>query len=141
MKIRDNIQGNEWSYCLSIARNGRALILKDSESFGEASRILEKIGKVIGGKIQKGLGGYKFVILELMSLASYYKAHDNERLFNIVKDARNLAVHEGSFARQLSGRLIDIFLYPRRSHYDKNDPCKGHYDQKPCRRRIMVHDC
>ena len=109
-KIRENISINEWSYCLILSRNGRALILRDSESFHEAVTMLEQIGKALSGKIRNGLGGYMDVLLELMGMSGSDTTDENERLLNVVKEARNMAVHEGSFARHLSSRLIDLFL-------------------------------
>lgn len=109
-RIRQNIHADEWSYCLSLSRDGRALILRDAESFHEAATTLEQIGKILSGKIQNGLGKYRDVLLELMKMSEQDRIAENERLFDVVKDARNMAVHEGSFARHLSSRLIDLFL-------------------------------
>lgn len=109
-KIREDIHVNEWSYCLFLSRDGRALILRDAESFHEAVTTLEQIGQILSGKIRNGLGRYRDVLLELMEMSGQDRIDENERLFDVVKDARNMAVHEGSFARHLSSRLIDLFL-------------------------------
>ena len=109
-KIREDIHVNEWSYCLFLSRDGRALILRDAESFHEAATKLEQIGQILSGKIRNGLGRYRDVLLELMEMSGQDRIDENERLFDVVKDARNMAVHEGSFARHLSSRLIDLFL-------------------------------
>ncbi len=109
-KIREDIHVNEWSYCLFLLRDGRALILRDAESFHEAATTLEQMGQILSGEIRNGLGRYRDVLLELMEMSGQDRTDENERLFDVVKDARNMAVHEGSFARHLSRRLIDLFL-------------------------------
>lgn len=109
-KIRKNVNSDEWPYYLFLCREARALILKDAESFHEAAIALEQIGRMLMGRIANGLGGYKDVLLELMTEAGKNNITENERLFDVIKDARNMSVHEGAIARHLSTRLSDIFL-------------------------------
>ena len=109
--MRSNIGNKEWSACLASLRDARALILRDAESFHEAATTLEQIGRVLSGEIRDGLKRYKSEILGLAnSMGELEQVEKSERLFNTVCDARNMAVHEGAWARHLSSRLIDLFL-------------------------------
>lgn len=96
-------------YCLALLRDARSLILRDAESFHEAATVLEQIGQVWGRKIYHGMAGYEAA---LQSFSNDPKADKIRisRLLNVVSNARNMAVHEGAWARHLSSRLIDLFL-------------------------------
>jgi CBS domain-containing protein len=96
---------------LGRIRAARALILRDSESFREASTVLEHIGQVVGGKIGSGLKDYQDAIVGLTNHAGEPKEQEEiKRLFNVVREARNKAVHDGAYARHLNSRLIDLLL-------------------------------
>jgi CBS domain-containing protein len=105
-----NLCDAERCECLTRLRDARALILRDAESFHEAAIALERVGQVLCGKVRNGLGGYKDVLLELAGDAADCDPREAERLFGVVKDARNLAAHEGAWARHLSSRLVDFLL-------------------------------
>lgn len=96
-------------YCLALLRDARSLILRDAESFHEAATVLEQIGQVWGRKIYHGMAGYEAA---LQSFSEGQKADKVKvgRLLNVISNARNMAVHEGAWARHLSSRLIDLFL-------------------------------
>ena len=96
---------------LSRIRAARAGILRDSESFCEASTVLEHIGQVVGGKIGSGLKDYQDPIVALAHHADHPKEREEvARLFNVVREARNKAVHDGAYARHLNSRLVDLLL-------------------------------
>jgi len=97
------------SRLLQKCRDARSLILRDSEAYIEATQTLEHVGQVISGKIGKGLGAYRDSLWEPVKLTRLER-HDYVRLFNVVKDARNDAVHNGAWARHISTRLIDLIL-------------------------------
>jgi len=101
---------SEWVDCLTRLREARSLILRDSESFHEAAVTLEHIGQVIDGKLKIGLGGYEAGLLRLCVSTGKNEYSETKRLFQVVRDARNMAVHEGAWARHLNSRLIDLFL-------------------------------
>lgn len=109
-KIRQNIIDPEWSYCLESLRDSRALILRDSESFHQAAMTLERIGQTLCGQIRNGLGAYENELLELAELGENNESGEAKRLFQTVREARNMAVHEGAWARHLGSRLMDLFL-------------------------------
>lgn len=91
-------------------REARALVLRDAESFHEASTVLEHIGQVRAGKIGKGLKDYESAIVDLASNGYNANKESVRRLFNVVRVARNKAVHDGAFARHLSSRLVELIL-------------------------------
>ena len=95
---------------LSKLRDARALILRDAESFHEAATVLEQLGQVIGRKMKNGLAEYENEIVELVMPASKEPEESVRRLFTIVREARNKAVHEGAYARHLNSRLVDLLL-------------------------------
>lgn len=109
-KIRGNIIDAEWSDCLSRLRDARALVLRDAESFHEAAMALERIGQVLCGQMRNGLAAYENELLELAKAEVGPESEECSRLFETVREARNMAVHEGAWARHLSSRLVDFIL-------------------------------
>jgi CBS domain-containing protein len=91
-------------------RDARALILRDAESFHEAATVLEHVGQIISGKIGSGLGQFKSELIALTVRSGSVTHDEASRLFRVVREARNMAVHEGAWARHLSTRLVDLFL-------------------------------
>lgn len=96
--------------CLNILRDARALALRDAESFHEAAMALEQVGQIVCGEIRLGLSKYKDELIEVANESSQHDPADTSRLFDVVRDARNMAVHEGAWARHLNSRLVDLFL-------------------------------
>ncbi len=109
-KIKDGIIDAEWSDCLRRLRDARALVLRDAESFHEAAITLERVGQVLSGRIKNGLGSYRSELLELASSACSIEPPELQRLFEIVRESRNMAVHDGAWARHLNSRLVDFML-------------------------------
>lgn len=105
----------ERSDCLLRLRDARALILRDTEAFHQAATSLERVGQVLCGQVRNGLGSYKGVLLELAEHAADCDPQEVNRLFRVVKDARNMATHEGAWARHLSSRLVDLLLILEKS--------------------------
>ena len=101
---------NEWVDGLSQLRDARALILRDAESFYTAATTLEYIGQILSGQIRTGLGSYESELLTLASSTGRHERAEVARLFKVVRESRNMAVHEGAWARHLNSRLIDLFL-------------------------------
>jgi len=95
---------------LARLREARALVLRDAESFHEAVTALEHIGQVFAGQIRTGLGSYQKEILALAAEAERFTQEEVTRLFTVVREARNMAVHEGAWVRHLNTRLVDLFL-------------------------------
>ena len=107
---RDHPTLREEADLLAHLRNVRALVFRDAESFYEASTLLEYIGQILAGEIRSGLGQYQREIVDLACRSPSVNRNEIERLFNVVRNARNMAVHEGGWARHLNTRLIDLFL-------------------------------
>lgn len=95
---------------LARLRSARALVLRDSESFTEASTVLEHIGQVVGGKLGVGLKDHQAVLIGMVRDTDEASEESARRLFNVVREARNKAVHDGSYARHLNSRLVDLLL-------------------------------
>ena len=95
---------------LTRLRAARASVLRDSESFGDASIVLEQIGQVITGKIGNGLKDYEPAIIDLAKNVEGVREESVSRLFNVVREARNRAIHDGAYARHLTSRLTDLLL-------------------------------
>jgi CBS domain-containing protein len=87
---------------LARLRDARALVLRDGESFREASTVLEHIGQVIGGKMGNGLKDHEEAIVSLAKEADQTDEAAVGLLFNVVREARNKAAH--------NGRLVDLLL-------------------------------
>ena len=94
---------------LGKCREARALVLSDSESFDAACRSLEYVGQVVHEAVGNGLGAYEKGIIWL-ALSSGHPEDEIARLFRVIREARNKAVHDGAWARHLSSRLIDLLL-------------------------------
>lgn len=110
MTTEEAIHRKKRAYCLGRLRDARALVLRDGEAFHEAATALEQIGQVIGKEVKIGLGAYRETLLDLAEEAGRHERSSTMRLFKVVCEARNMAVHDGAWARHLSSRLIDLFL-------------------------------
>ena len=95
---------------LGRCRAARALVLSDAESFDEASRVLEYAGQLIDGKVKFGLGHYEDAVVALALESGRHEDGHVRRLFAVIREARNKAVHEGAWARHLASRLVDLLL-------------------------------
>src|SRR5437899_3056677 len=57
-----------------------------------------------------GLKDHEAAIVSLAKEAEQTNEESIGRLFNVVREARNKAVHDGAYARHLNGRLLDLLL-------------------------------
>lgn len=119
-----NISDTEWADCLARLRDARALMLSDAEAFHEAAMTLERVGQVLCGKMRNGLGAYRDELIALATREQTSNSSAVVRLFETVREARNMAVHEGAWARHLGGRLVDLFLILEQAIMD-NMKCAG----------------
>ena len=90
-------------------RRAREACQRDSEAFDEILFSLERLGCFLRGEAI-ALGAYKCCLCRLVATAGIFPSEYFEQLFKSVKDARNDALHQGSVARHLSSRLIEIAL-------------------------------
>jgi hypothetical protein len=99
-------------------RQARATALQDAEGFQEIIFVLERFGVYLIGKI-KDLGKYGEAIeREAMSspLADAIPVQHNtwhskfSTIYELVRDARNDALHQGAFARHLTNSVIQLAL-------------------------------
>lgn len=99
-------------------RQARATALQDAEGFQEILFVLERFGAYLSEKI-KDLGKYgKAIEREAMNspLAETIPVQHNtwhskfSTIYELVRDARNDALHQGAFARHLTFSVIQLAL-------------------------------
>jgi hypothetical protein len=95
---------------LSMLRDARAIVYRDSESFNEAAAVLEHVGQMLRGLVLNGLNDYKDAICNLARLAPPIQSERVEFLFDTVRKARNDSVHSGDFIRHHATRLVELLL-------------------------------
>jgi CBS domain-containing protein len=107
----DKLPQAQRAFLYDQIRSARMLILRDAEAFHGAATVLEHLGQALSGTIKTGLGRYES---ELLTLIGSHRGppgqQDAARLFKVVRDARNMAVHDGAWARHLGSRLVDLFI-------------------------------
>ena len=105
-------------YALEQLRNARAMALEDAEGFPEILYALERIGTALSGVIE-GLDYYKPYIRKMadasplasdLSLQQRYGQTEFDRLYEVVRRARNEALHHGVFARHLTRHAVELCL-------------------------------
>jgi len=99
-------------------RQARATALQDAEGFQEIIFVLERFGAYLIGQI-KDLGKYRDAI-EREALSSpladaipvRHKIWHSKfaTIYELVRDARNDALHQGAFARHLTNNVIQLAL-------------------------------
>jgi hypothetical protein len=99
-------------------REARENALRDSEAFDGIIHVVERLGSFLDQKISD-LGGYREKIDERASHSALAKDIPNQwrsihipfhLLYDLVKNARNDAVHQGAFARRLTRHAIELSL-------------------------------
>jgi predicted transcriptional regulator len=100
-------------------RSARAAALADAEGFPAVLRVVEMIGQQLDGKISIGLKGYKTALTRLASasplatdLPSNWPSCHTEfgALYDEMTQARNDAVHQGSYARTLCDHSVELSI-------------------------------
>ncbi len=108
-------------YFRNELRDARAVALQDAEAFDEIVHVLERMGAFLRGE-EKVFGTlYKFTKLinseaggsplaeQIPSKCSDVHLSFSE-LYELVRDGRNKAMHDGSFARHLTFRAIELSI-------------------------------
>jgi len=99
-------------------RQGRAVALRDAEAFHEIIFTLERFGAFLYRKVSN-LGQYKEKITEQAcpspmaceiprELPEFHTPFSS--LYQLVRDARNSALHEGAYARHLTTHAVELSL-------------------------------
>lgn len=99
-------------------RVARETVLKDAENFDSLIHSVERLGSYLFERVD-GLGGYDSLISaqalrsplasEIPEQFPEFHAPFN-RLYELVKDARNDAMHQGAFARRLAEHSVQLSL-------------------------------
>jgi hypothetical protein len=99
-------------------RSAREVAIKDGEAFDVVIHAIERLGSFLYGGIGD-LGKYKDELEKLASTSALAEQDPNpwrgsltpfSLLFDLVKDARNDALHQGAFARHLTTHSINLAL-------------------------------
>jgi hypothetical protein len=98
-------------------REARYDALRDSEAFDGIIHAVERLGSFLHGKIAD-LHQYKPYIEKIARLSELPNASGASRdtyvpfslLYELVREARNDALHQGAFARRLTGHAIELSL-------------------------------
>ncbi len=105
-------------YCRDELRTARAAVLRDAEALPEMLFALERVGAVVTGSF----GTLKIFQQELTEVGSrsplafqvpsqHPALHITfTRLYNLVRTARNEAMHQGAYARHLAQHAIELSL-------------------------------
>jgi hypothetical protein len=112
------MQKDQRLYFRDVFRNARAAALRDAEGFPQILFAIERLGSYLKGE-RAGLKAYEPFIANLVSesplaedVASPQRGLHTEfqKLYNLVRDGRNTALHEGSFARQLTQHAVELAI-------------------------------
>ena len=97
-------------------RKARAVALKDAEGYQEILFVLERLGAYLYGKVAD-LGKYKGCIAKLVNEHHPFQGKPPEdyhtafgSLYDIVREARNDALHQGAEARNLTTHSVQLSL-------------------------------
>ena len=99
-------------------REARENALRDSEAFAGIVHVVERLGSFLNRKILD-LGKYKARIGIRASQSALAEAIPDQwpdvhipfsLLYDLVRNARNDALHQGAFARRLTGHAIELSL-------------------------------
>ena len=105
-------------YCRDVLRAARAAVLCDAEALPEMLFALERVGAVMTGRLGT-LGTYQPGLTEVGSRSplafqvsiQHPALHITfTRLYNLVRTARNDAMHQGAYVRHLAQHAIELSL-------------------------------
>jgi predicted transcriptional regulator len=105
-------------FFLDQLRSARAAALADAEGFHAILRVLELYGQLLKGKVS-GLRVYEPMIFKLASvsplavdLPSQWPGCHTEfsALYGELRNARNDAMHQGAYARTLTGHAVELAI-------------------------------
>jgi hypothetical protein len=106
---------NEAIYFRDLFREARAKAYRDAEAFHEILFAIEKLGTKLTNKVE-GLFGYQDEIEKLAKKSPLSNNTDRKwhipfiELYELVRNARNDALHQGAFARHLTLHATQLAL-------------------------------
>ena len=110
------MQDSQKLFFRDMFREARAAALKDAEGFRTLVHALERLGAFLTGRIAS-LGEYRAEILALLEasalepdapLRELALHSDSATLYDLIKEERNAALHEGAYARHLTAHLTRL---------------------------------
>lgn len=105
-------------YFRDLFRDARHQAFQDSEGFQQILFALERLGSFLSGTT-KGLGKYENAIKEIAEESPFANEIPNQwrgyhspfrSLYELVRDARNDALHQGAYARHLTNHAVQLAL-------------------------------
>jgi CBS domain-containing protein len=105
------------TFCSQL-REAREHAFRDAEAFDDIIHVVERLGSFLTGRIGD-LGKYKEEIERIAIRSALAEAVSDQwralhipftLLYRLVKNARNDALHQGAFARHLTGHAIELSL-------------------------------
>src|SRR6266516_6122057 len=98
-------------HCRDELRVARAAVLRDSEAFQEILFAVERTGAALTG-FSGTLRTYRSALTKLAGRSVMASRNTGARpfgrLYDLVQRARNEALHQGVFARNLADQLIEL---------------------------------
>lgn len=111
------MQREQRIYFRDMFRDARAAALADAEGFQQVLFAVERLGSFLYGR-QGSLGTYERRILAFLAendaiadVQSITGRHGHTAtLYRLVREARNSALHQGAFARQLTFNCVELAI-------------------------------
>jgi hypothetical protein len=120
---------------LGELRGARAKVLRDAEGFDSVILVLERMGRYLVKK-GHGLGDYKHDLAKLAESSPLANELPKKwpgfhltfgTLFDLVVEARNAAIHEGSLARRLTAHSVEVALILEDALMPPGTETAGHF--------------
>lgn len=105
-------------YCRDVLRTARAAVLRDAEALSEMLFAFERVGAILTGK-SGGLLKYQSKLVEVGKRSPLAVQVPNQHpalhvkfttLYNLLRGARNEAMHQGAYARHLAQHAGELSL-------------------------------
>jgi CBS domain-containing protein len=105
-------------YFRGILRDARLRVLRDSEDYQHILRAIEQLGAALYGRVS-ALDAYRRSLLGLASRSALFEVAEKDatgrytsprRLFALLREARNDAMHLGAYARLVARHAVEFSL-------------------------------
>jgi len=117
-------------------RDARAAVLRDAEAVDEIIHVLERLGMFRSGKL-KNLGDYQGDLKAIAGRSPLAKKVPADchiqfsALYNSVREGRNVAMHQGAYARHLANHAVRLAIILEDALMNGNDKLKDRMVQNP----------
>ena len=127
-------------------RTARLEALGDAEAFVGIIHVVERIGSYLRGR-QASLGAYRSVLSTLAAKSAFSSEKFRifrdvltpfGELYDLVRAARNDALHQGAFARHLTNHAVELAILLEDALGSYMTPTRVVADSKPANRRASM---